>query len=146
MDGWIVCLIDWMIVLSMVILSSVLWKYVEGSLDEWVWVMCVQHHFQKYSNCIVAFSFIDAGNRNTRRMPTTYRKTPTNLIISSIHHQRGIELTSVFVIGWFVVPVTNKNNDLYRLPSEIGMSVLGRLVSARVVVFYYLRFYSYWCC
>ena len=46
----------------------------------WV-VYGVYRHFQQYFSYIVAVSFIDEGNRSTRRKPPTFRKSMTNCII-----------------------------------------------------------------
>ena len=40
----------------------------------------VQCHFQQYFSYIVVVSFIDGGNRSTRRRPLTCRKSLTNFI------------------------------------------------------------------
>ena len=37
-------------------------------------------HFQKYFSYIVVVSFIGGGNRNTKRKPSTGRKSLTNFI------------------------------------------------------------------
>jgi hypothetical protein len=39
----------------------------------------VYRHFQQYFGFFSAVSFIDGGNRSTRRKPPTYRKSLTNL-------------------------------------------------------------------
>jgi len=37
-------------------------------------------HFQQYVSYIVAVSFINGGNRNTRWKPPTFRKSLTNFV------------------------------------------------------------------
>ena len=39
----------------------------------------VKRHFQQYFSYIVSVSFIDGGNRSTRRKPPTCRQSLTNL-------------------------------------------------------------------
>jgi hypothetical protein len=46
----------------------------------WLTVYGVKRHFQQYFSYIVAVSFIDGGNRTSRRKPQAYRKSLTNFI------------------------------------------------------------------
>ena len=47
---------------------------------KWVWVYGIYRHFQQHFSYIVVVSFVDGGNRSTKRKPPNCRKSLTKFI------------------------------------------------------------------